>query len=58
MLSNICKDCKHVAWLVAIGQGVRCTKKENNKLNNEGNIDGIPIIISCIKDETNCFEKR
>ena len=44
MLMEQCKSCKHVVWLVALGQEVRCKHPDHNRL------DHIPIPISEIKD--------
>jgi len=30
---NVCYNCKHIAWLIGIGQGLKCSNpKKENKL--------------------------
>ena len=48
MLSKECKTCKHVFWVVGIGQGVRCRHPENQKYKSEDDNQNIPVIISRI----------
>jgi len=46
MLLKDCKDCTYLVSLIALGQGARCNKTENN-IQNENNL---PILISKVKD--------
>lgn len=49
MLINDCEKCKYVAWMVGIGQGIRCRNKENQKENINQLGSKLPLI-SEIKD--------
>lgn len=49
MLVNDCQGCKHVAWMVGIGQGIRCRHPENIKQPNHHQQSKLPLI-SEIKD--------
>jgi hypothetical protein len=47
---KVCFNCKHMSWLVALGQGIRCTvdKKEGE----------IPTMVSSRWYTCNKFEKK
>lgn len=44
MLVKDCQSCKHVAWMVGIGQGIRCRKKENRKETTHAFGSKLPLI--------------
>jgi hypothetical protein len=56
MLSKDCKNCKYVAWLVGLGQGVRCLKEENQKYLPEGEL--FPVVISYVPENCKYFETK
>ena len=37
MLLNECKGCRWCAWMIGIGQGVRCSHPEHRKVGYDGN---------------------
>ena len=38
-MEKICKNCKHMLWLVGVGQGVKCS---NDKNKVDGKLYNIP----------------
>jgi len=49
MLTKDCKNCKHCLWMVAIGFGVRCSHKENQKyISSTEKYKDAPVIISYV----------
>lgn len=58
MLSNICKDCKHVIWMVSIGQGVRCSHPDNQKFIPKKENKNLKVIISYVPIDCNYYEKK
>ena len=37
MLLNECKGCRWCAWMIGIGQGVRCSHPEHRRVGYDGN---------------------
>ena len=58
MLSNDCKSCKYVVWLIALGQGVRCKHLQNQKYKKEGATSETPVVISNIPNGCEYFEGK
>ena len=58
MLSKDCIDCKYVVWMVALGQGVRCSHTEHKKYKKENEKSNAPVVISYIPSGCNYFENR
>ncbi len=47
MLSSDCKYCKFVIWQVALGIGIRCRHRENQKYKKiDDRLPELPVIIS------------
>lgn len=58
MQSSICKDCKHCAWMVGIGMGVRCKHTNNQKFKKEEDSHkNLPVIISHVPDGCEYYQK-
>ena len=49
MISETCRNCKHVLWLIGSGMGVRC----NANLENT-----IPVPISIVEEIDCMFEEK
>lgn len=58
MLSSDCINCKHVVWLIALGQGVRCKHPENQKYKKEGTTSKTPVVIPNIPNGCEYFEGK
>jgi len=49
MLSSDCKECKYVIWQVALGIGIRCQHKTNQKYKkSDDRLQQLPVLISNI----------
>ncbi len=56
MLIKDCQNCKSMVWMVGVGQGVRCSQKDNQK-ETKYSINGKLPLISEISD-CSFFEEK
>lgn len=51
---KVCANCKHLAWLIALGQGLRCTHKSVY----QADFGKMPPMVASSRHTCNNFENR